>query len=184
MHPQHHHASDPPRRFGLDGPAVRWLALPALLALHFGIQLATRELIVFRHLTDDPLLLRHGSWLHYLNHHLGQMAIALLLIALMTRGRLAAAGLNLGNARQSLRLLTRGFFPVLLLCLLAGHTLTPLLQGTPPARFAGGIRALDLAGMLLFSWVIVGLSEEIVFRGLFQTVFARFWRGSVSMFGV
>lgn len=163
---------------------VAWLALIALLAIHFGIQLGARQLWIFPHITDDPLLLQHGSWLHYLNHHLAQMAIALVLIAILTRGRFRAAGLNLAHARESLRLLTSGFFPVLFLCLMVGHVITPIVQGVPPERFAGGLRAMDLVGILVFSWIIVGLSEEVVFRGFFQTALAKFWRGTVKMVGV
>lgn len=163
---------------------VAWLALLVMLAIHFGIQIAARQLWIFRSITDDPLLLEHGSWLHYLNHHVAQMAIALVLIALLTRGRLRGAGLNLAHASESLQLLTTGFFPVLLLCLIAGHVITPIVQGVPPERFAGGIRPTDLAGMLVFSWVIVGLSEEIVFRGFFQTALAKNWHGTVALAGV
>ena len=163
---------------------VAWLALIVLLAIHFGIQLGARQLWIFHSITDDPLLLQHGSWLHYLNHHLAQMAIALVLIAILTRGRLRAAGLNLAHARESLRLLTTGFFPVLFLCLIAGHVITPIAQGVAPERFVGGLRVMDLAGTLVFSWVIVGLSEEIVFRGFFQTALAKFWHGTMQLVGV
>lgn len=163
---------------------IAWVALIALLATHFGIQLLARQLWVFRSITDDPLLSQHGSWLHYLNHHLAQMLIALVLIGFLTRGRWGAAGLNVTNARESLRLLTRGFFPVLLLFLVVGHAITPIVQGVPPERFAGGPRTMDLVGILVFSWVIVGLSEEIVFRGFFQTALAKFWHGTVSLAGV
>jgi uncharacterized protein len=161
-----------------------WVALLALLAIHFGIQFLARQLWVFRSITDDPLLLQHGSWLHYLNHHLAQMVIALVLIGFLTRGRWGAAGLNVSNARESLRLLTTGFFPVLLLFLIAGHAITPIVQGVPPDRFAGAMRTVDFVGILVFSWVIVGVSEEIVFRGFFQTALAKFWHGTVSIVGV
>lgn len=161
-----------------------WLALLALLAAHFGIQVLARRLWVFRSITDDPVLVQHGSWLHYLNHHLAQMLIALVLIGFMTRGRWGAAGLNVANARESLRLLTRGFVPVLLVFLIAGHAITPIAQGVPPDRFASDMRAMDLVGIFVFSWVIVGISEEIVFRGFFQTALGKFWHGTVSLVGV
>lgn len=172
-------------RYGQRGsPVIRWLAVLVLLAIHFGVQSVARQLVVFRRFTADPVLVQHGSWLHYLNHHVAQMAVALVLIALLTRGQFTAAGLNLSNFRESLRLLTTGFFPVLLFFLLAGHALTPLLQGVPPERFADGIRTMDLLGLLLFSWVVVGVSEEIVFRGFFQTALAQFWHGTVTILGV
>lgn len=161
-----------------------WLSLPILLATHFGIQMGARQLLIFRSITDDPLLLEHGSWLHYLNHHIAQMAIALVLILILMRGRLHGAGLNLANLSESLRLLTTGFFPVFFLCLIAGHVLTPIVQNVPPERFVGGIRTTDFVGMLAFSWVIVGLSEEIVFRGFFQTALSKFWQGTVLIAGI
>jgi Na+/H+ antiporter NhaC len=66
-----------------------------------------------------------------MNHHVVQMLIAIVLIAIITRGHFKSAGLNLQNIRESIGLLTRGFFPVLLLFLLAGHMLIPILQGVP-----------------------------------------------------
>lgn len=173
-----------PEAGGKQSLVVAWLALLGLLAIHFAIQIGARQLWIFRSITDDPLLLEYGSWLNYLNHHVAQMAIALVLIALLTRGRLREAGLNLAHAAESLRLLVTGFFPVLLLCLIAGHVITPIVQGVPPERFADGIRPMDLAGVFVFSWVIVGLSEEIVFRGFFQTALAKFWHGTVVLAGV
>ena len=160
-------------------------ALAAAFAGHFALQSLTRALQVYPLLTDDPLLQQRGSWLHYVNHHTVQMLLALLAIGVLSRGRLAAWGLNLDHARESWRLLSRGFFPILLATLLAGHALVPLATGTPPPHFADGLpRPVDLAGKLLFSLLLVGLSEEIVFRGLFQTALARFWRGTVRLAGV
>lgn len=165
-------------------PRVILLALLGAVAVHLAIQAGARALIVYRGFVDDPVLLERGSWLHHMNHHVAQFAIALALIAVLTRGRPQCAGLNLDRWRESLRLLTRGFFPLLFIGLMLGHALTPLVQGTPPARFAGGVRPLDLAGVLVFSWIVVGISEEVVFRGLFQTALARVVRGTASIFGV
>lgn len=163
---------------------IAWLALCLLIVVHWGIQFGARSLWVYEHVTDDPVLLEHGSWLHYINHHLAQMVIALVLIAILTRGQLRKAGLNFANLKESMRLLTHGFFPILLFFLLLGHALTPLIQGVPPERFATEIRTSDMLGILVFSWILVGISEEIVFRGFFQTALARFWHGSVLIFGV
>lgn len=153
-----------------------------LVAIHFGIQETTHALLFFRTLTDDPVLLQQGSWLHYMNHHLVQMLIAIVLIAILTRGRFAHAGFNLHHLRESIGLLTKGFFPIIFLSLLAGHTLVPLFQGVEPERFADDIRHIDLIGMMVFSWIIVGISEEIVFRGFFQTAFAAYWPGTFRAF--
>ncbi len=161
---------------------LRWIALAVLVILHFGIQEITRMLLFFMYITNDPILLEHGSWLHYINHHVVQMLIATVLIALLTRGHFKKAGFNLQNMRESLNLLTKGFFPVLLIFLLAGHAIVPLIQATPPERFTGDLRLLDFSGMMIFSWIIVGLSEETVFRGFFQSALAKFWNGTFRLF--
>jgi membrane protease YdiL (CAAX protease family) len=36
--------------------------------------------------------------------------------------------------------------------------------------------------MMGFSWIIVGISEEIVFRGFFQTALAKYWHGTLRVF--
>lgn len=163
-------------------PATKQLArtFPMIViafALHVAIQAGARGV---RHLVGRG---EQATIVDYYLHHTSQMLLALLLILLLTRGRIAIFGLNLRNADQSLALLTRGFFPILLGSLVAGHLLVPLLTGDAPERFES-MTSGALAAQLGFSFVLVGLSEEIVFRGLLQSLLARYLRGSVRLAGV
>lgn len=148
-----------------------------VFALHFGIQASARGV---RHLAGRG---HQTTIADYYLHHTTQMLLALLLILLLTRGRVASFGLNLRNSDQSFALLARGFFPILLGSLLAGHLLVPLLTGEVPERF-DAMTSDALVAQLGFSFVLVGLSEEIVFRGLMQSLLARHLRGSVRLAGV
>lgn len=161
-------------------PRGKAASVLAALALYAGVCAgadAARDLAAGGH---DP-----GSWQAASVHHLAQLMLGLLLIGWVGRGRWAAFGLTLANRRTSWHLLTRGFFPVLLVSLLLGHALLPVLTGDPPARFSDGVPSgADLAGDLLFALVIVGVSEEVVFRGLLHTTLARGWLGTTSLLGV
>lgn len=162
--------------------AAGWLA--AAVACYLVLEVTTAT-VRFAHRPDDASQVTAASWLAYTEHHLVQLGAALGLVLLISRGRLAGFGFTLAHREESWRLLTRGFFPVLLVSLLVGHVVVPLWQGSPPARFAESLPAPgDLVGMLLFGLVLVGLSEEVAFRGLLHTVLARGWHGTVRVAGV
>jgi uncharacterized protein len=165
------------------GTAWRISALIAVLGVYYGIQILTVVLAIYTHLelaglTDDVRL-----WVQPIDHHLWQLVLALVLIALLSRGRWAEWGLTLRNRRASLHGLRHGFFPVLLISLMVGEFLFPIITGREPA-VAYPLRALDFLGILIFMALVSGLSEEILFRGLMQTWLANFWTGSIHLAGI
>lgn len=123
----------------------------------------------------------NGQWLYMTIHHMGQAALALIAIALLGRFRIREWGLNFDNRRESRRLVVKfsvwfGLFMVVSLILQIATGARPI-YGRPltPDHIVGG---------LFFMWIVSGVSEEILFRGLFQTWFSRFWKGAITLVGV
>jgi uncharacterized protein len=46
-----------------------------------------------------------------------------------------------------------------------------------PPSFGYPVTAVNVAGWLSFTWIFVGFSEEILFRGMIHTFLARTWTG-------
>lgn len=155
-------------------------AVVVALVLHWLIQ-AVADFRVAPFVTEDAKQLQYGSLLHRFEHHTLQMLAALAVIGVLSRGHWVGWGLNFRNAGESWKLLTRGFFPVLLASLLAGHAVVPLLDRGAPART---VDSSELVATLVFSLFLVGLSEEIVFRGLLHTWLARHVGGSWPLAGL
>jgi uncharacterized protein len=65
---------------------------------------------------------------------------------------------------------------VYLLIVLGVSIVPPLLMHQSPS-FGYQVTAANIAGWLSFTWIFVGFSEEILFRGLVQTFLARTWAG-------
>jgi hypothetical protein len=107
---------------------------------------------------------------------------ALLAIGLFSHWRFSEWGLNFRNAVESLRIL-RGFCLVYLPLVVGINVLPALItRHAPPFRYP--VTALNMAGWLSFTWLFVGVSEEILFRGLIHSFLARTWTGLWKFKGV
>jgi len=123
----------------------------------------------------SPDVLRGRTWIGAYEHHLWQLLFALLFIGLFSHGKFSEWGLNCRNASASWRIL-RIFCLVYLLIVLGVNVVPPLLMHQSPS-FGYPVTAANIAGWLSFTWIFVGFSEEILFRGLVQTFLARTWTG-------
>jgi len=123
----------------------------------------------------SPDVLRGRTWIGAYEHHLWQLLFALLFIGLFSHGKFSEWGLNCRNASTSWRIL-RIFCLVYLLIVLGVNVVPPLLMHQSPS-FGYPVTAANIAGWLSFTWIFVGFSEEILFRGLVQTFLARTWTG-------
>lgn len=146
----------------------------ALIATYYVIQWLTSVLAVHPHL-DLSEEVRAGGWVQAFDHHFWQMVLALLIIGVIARGQWADWGLNLRNRAESLRILRRflviygGWF------IGVGFIVQLLLLRAPDPGHP--VTLTNIAGRLAFGFLFVGLSEEILFRGLIHTALARYWSG-------
>lgn len=163
---------------------TRWLAGFAiavlLVALYYAIQFPSVWLGGKNFLGGPELWLRNGAWLYMVQHHLAQMALALVVIGVAGRMRFGEWGLNLGNWKRSLRM-TRSFTVIFAVVIAVGIGL----------QVAGGIEPREaprtgpeIAGWLFFMIVVSGLSEEILFRGMMQTWLSRWFPAQLSLPGL
>ncbi len=157
------------------------VAALVMLLVYYGIQGLTL-LLNFTHRMLPPEQVREHPWIGVYEHHFWQMAFALLFIGVYSRGRFADWGLNLRNARLSWHILAR--FCLWYSLAVGVINLLPRLLGVPLPPLGYPLTAVNVVGWLSFQWLFVGVSEEILFRGLIHTYLARTWRGAWRAGGV
>jgi uncharacterized protein len=109
------------------------------------------------------------------------MALALVVIAAVGRLRFSGWGLNLDNWKTSVRM-TRSF-TVVFATVIAVGVIIQVASGMEP-RAAQPRTVGETLGWLFFMLMISGLSEEILFRGMMQTWFTRWFPTRVALPGV
>jgi membrane protease YdiL (CAAX protease family) len=127
--------------------------------------------------------LRESPWIGYYEHHLWQLAFALACIGIFSRGRFSGWGINLRNAALSWRILW-WFCAVFTLITIVFSIVPWLLARQPDPGLINPPTAVNIAGWLSFEWLFVGISEEILFRGLLQNLLAQSWTGVWQVRGV
>lgn len=165
-----------------SGLLRRAAAVAAVLATYYAIQLLTGMLALYPHLPLPETAVQPGSWIRAVDHHLWQMGLALVAIGALSRGRWSEWGLNLRNRDESLGILCRFCWIYGVYFVGGGLVVQSLFLGAPPADHP--LTPFHVAGRLAFGFLLVGLSEEILFRGLFHTWLARSWTGVVRARGV
>ncbi len=107
-------------------------------------------------------------------HHGVEAILALLLIAVLVVGfgwSRAEFGLQWGDVRTGLRI-TAAFGLCYLLLVIAVDLVPYLLSGSPPG-LAYWPTTRNVVGTLAFQWLMVGVGEELLFRGLILGLLAR-----------
>ena len=123
-----------------------------------------------------------SSWALAHLAHVPQFVIPFAVILILSRGKLGAYGFNL-NQRPPifthLRMLGLG-----ILCG-AVMSIPYILQAGKglPIEVPQPITPGNVVGQLSFQWIVVGLAEETMFRGLIQTYLMEHLRGSVAFIG-
>jgi len=114
--------------------------------------------------------------------HIPQFLIPFLIICYVTKGKLREYGFNLKQAPTTFthkRMLIVGAIFGFLFSL----RYTPQIIGNVPLGIPQPVTAVSIAGNMTFQWVIVGLCEETMFRGLIQTYLMKNLEGHVKILG-
>jgi membrane protease YdiL (CAAX protease family) len=136
----------------------------------------------FRSLPNYQALMEHSSWLLAVLVHIPQFLIPLLLIVYITKGRLGEYGFNLREKPPFFthgRMLGLGVFFGLLMSL---SYIRQVVAGAP-LDIPRPVTTTSVVGNLAFQWIVVGLSEETMFRGFIQTHLMKHLQGYVKIVG-
>lgn len=126
-------------------------------------------------------LIEAHPWLLAHLVHIPQFLIPLFVILYLTRGRLQEYGFNL---RQDSHLTHKRVLAAgVIIGLLFSLKYIPQIIRTGGVEVAQPVNAANIAGRMTFQWIVVGLSEETMFRGLIQTHLMKNLEGEVRILG-
>jgi membrane protease YdiL (CAAX protease family) len=144
-------------------PLVKMTALTLLVAL--AVALLTEA--IKRH-PNYGHIAEVSSWILADLAHVPQFAIPFAFILVLSKGRLRAYGFNLNQKLPTfthLRMLGLG---VLCGTLMSVQTIMQAVRGLP-IDVPQPVTPANVVGQLTFQWIVVGVAEETMFRGLIQT---------------
>lgn len=157
-------------------PIVKMLSVMAIVALLIVfIDAAFRSLPNYARLAED-------SWILADLVHIPQFLIPFLLICYITKGRVGEYGFNLRENPPVFthrRMLTIG----ILFGLLMSLYYIPQIIENAPLDIPQPVTLVSVLGNMTFQWVVVGVCEETMFRGLIQTYLMNNLEGYVKILG-
>lgn len=158
---------------------------PAPILKMLGVTTIVAVLIVliiagFRLLPNYDSLANSG-WILADLVHIPQFLIPFLLIWFMSKGKLEEYGFNLRGTPDFThkRMLTVGGLFGLAMSL----RYIPQIIGDLPVDIPQPVTPVNIIGYMTFQWIIVGVSEETMFRGLIQTYLMKNLDGDVEIAG-
>jgi len=114
--------------------------------------------------------------------HIPQFLIPFLIICYITKGRLRGYGFNLQQMPPTFTYRRMAIVGAIFGFLLSLRYI-PQIIGNVPLGIPQPVTAVSVAGNMTFQWVIVGLCEETMFRGLIQTYLMKNLKGRVKILG-
>ena len=157
-------------------PIVKMLGVMAVVALIIVLIDA-----VFTSLPNYESLAQ-DSWILADLVHIPQFLIPFLLICYLTKGRVGEYGFNLRENPPVFthwRMLGIGIFFGLLMSL----SYIPQIIGNAPLDIPQPVTLVSVLGNMTFQWIVVGLCEETMFRGLIQTYLMNNLEGYIKILG-
>jgi membrane protease YdiL (CAAX protease family) len=160
---------------------------PAPILKMSGVMVTVALLIVliyvaFRLLPDSDLIMRDSPWILAGLVHAPQFLVPLALIYWLSRGQPREYGFN---TRQKPPVFTHarmlGLGALVGLLMSARHI--PALLGNSPLDIPRPVTWANVLGHLSFQWIVVGVAEETMFRGLIQTYLTKTLEGHVKILG-
>jgi len=160
---------------------------PAPLISMLGVMATVVVLIVaiyavLETLPNFQIPIQDSSWIVADLVHIPQFLIPFAVICWITKGRPGEYGFNL---RQLPPLFTHGRMLGLgiLFGLLMSLRYIPSIVRGVPVEIPQPVNLGSILGNLTFQWVVVGVAEETMFRGLIQTYLTNHLSGHVEMLG-
>lgn len=133
-------------------------------------------------LPNYETLMNTSSWIFSDLVHIPQFLIPFLLICYITKGRLEEYGFNL---RQKPPIFTHWHMLGLgaLFGLFMSLKYIPQVASNIPVDIPQPVTLRNVLGHMTFQWIVVGLSEETMFRGFIQTYLMNNLRGHLKILG-
>ena len=122
------------------------------------------------------------SWILADLVHIPQFLIPFLIIYYITRGRLSDYGFNLKQASPPFTYKRMFIIGIVFGCLMSLRYI-PQIIGNNTVDIPQPVNLTSVIGNLSFQWIVVGVCEETMFRGLIQTYLMKKLEGNVKILG-
>ena len=160
---------------------------PAPILKMLGVTVLVGLIIVaiyaaLRSLPSFEIIMRDSPWIVAVLVHIPQFAVPFALICWITRGRIGEYGFNVQQLPPTFthgRMLALGTVFGLLMSL----RYIPAIIGNRPVDVPQPVTLANVLGTMAFQWIVVGVSEETMFRGLIQTTLTKGLGGYVRIIG-
>jgi membrane protease YdiL (CAAX protease family) len=137
--------------------------------------------ITIKSLPNYENIMETSSWIFAIAVHIPQFLIPFLIILYITKGKLNKYGFNL---KQEPPFTHRRMFVIgVLFGLFMSLKYISQITKNVPLDIPQPVTVVNVLGHMTFQWIIVGLSEETMFRGLIQTYLMNNLEGYIKMFG-
>jgi membrane protease YdiL (CAAX protease family) len=154
---------DPQQIIIKPDPILKMLSVTIIVALAIVFAYA-----VIRMNPNFESIVEHSSWIIADIVHIPQFVIPFLLIFLISSGKISEFGFNFRPKSSSLTHAKMFVLGLIFGILMSIQPITQYIKGGP-IDIPQPVNAASFLGNMTFQWVVVGLSEETMFRGLIQT---------------
>jgi membrane protease YdiL (CAAX protease family) len=155
--------------------SIKLRPLPILLMLTVTLTVALNIYIIYSFVTVSP-------WLLAILVHIPQFLLPFLIILYLTAGKPGEYGFNLNEDPPEFSHKRMLFIGLISGVFLSIPTFIQIMKGIP-IHVPQPLDFITVLGNLGFQWIIVGLSEETMFRGLIQTYLMNNLEGYVDLAG-
>jgi membrane protease YdiL (CAAX protease family) len=158
-------------------PVVKMTALTLLVAI--AVVLVIEAVKLHPHYGT---ITEASSWVLADLAHVPQFVIPFALILVLSKGKLGAYGFNMNQKPPTFTYLRMLGLGILCGALMSIRHIVQAVKGLPldvPQPVTPG----NVFGQMTFQWIVVGLAEETMFRGLIQTYLMEHLRGYVDVIG-
>lgn len=161
---------------------IKFVPIMKMLIVAFVVALAIVFISNWFTSFSDSTFLKENSWFLATAVHIPQFLIPFVIILFITKGKVGSYGFNRKENPPVFthkRMLFLGiafglFFSLRYIPQIIRHTSISISM---PVTF------VSIMGNMVFQWIVVGVSEETMFRGLIQTYLMKNLEGNVQMLG-